>query len=250
MKCDEALKLHEITWKAWNCRITHHIHSLDLLSFLTLPDLGRKEPRQSVLILFLGFAFSPPGAMSNMFTHITCGHRTLVAPLQSTWLPPWHLLLPPHGESTKDSALVCYVEWLQRSFKESAIFSKAWENETQTDTKGLKAKAAKVAKGRAWHPRQLPCALRKRPVATRVWSMAQLSNLCPKRKWTQSEYWASFPILFSHTRALLEDRMTLIQVLLLAFGHQASSFSSCWILTEWALTLSSHTSSLPARGLI
>lgn len=102
-KCENVINMllvHEvrwsikITWEAWNCRITHHIHSLDILSFLTLPDLGKKEPRESVLILFLGFAFSPPCAMSNMFTHITCGHHSLCHLLLRFCLctgPWWHL---------------------------------------------------------------------------------------------------------------------------------------------------------------
>ena len=68
--------------------------SLDILSFLTLPDLGKEEPRQSVVIQSLGFAFSPPCAMSNMFTHITCGHHSLCQLLLCFCLctgPWWHL---------------------------------------------------------------------------------------------------------------------------------------------------------------
>ena len=80
----------KITWEAWNCRITHHIHSLDILSFLTLPDLKKRGKVFSSCF----FVLLSPCAMSNMFTHITCGHHSLCQLLLCFCLctgPWWHL---------------------------------------------------------------------------------------------------------------------------------------------------------------
>ena len=176
----------KITWEAWNCRITHHIHSLDILSFLTLPDLKNAAKCSHPVSLF---CFPPVPCP-------ICSLILLAATIHyASSFSAFAFAQDPGGTSPEylAAALTSAATSPRRKHQRLGLgmlrrvvptIIQALRKRDWNWYQSLKAKAAKVAKGRAWHPRQLPCALRKRPVATRVWSMAQLSSLCPKRKWT------------------------------------------------------------------